>query len=266
MNSHVDQILPASLACTRRRAFTLTELLVVIGIIVIMLALAVPLFNIFHGGRSVEAGENIVSSMLQRARARAIWTQERRGVFFFTDQGGSGKTAMVMVRMLDVGPNALELDEANPELEYLPAGVGAAFMQSKVLPKGSTPPTGTAPPTDYKPFGLILFDGLGRTEGLARYQLAIQTGTTALISQYGYNIEGQGNVIGQPNVPGGLGTDPNQPEFTSVAVGLFDNTKLGDLGGPPNTTTFQPQQQPWLEQNVLALVVNRYNGTLFRGE
>ena len=258
MNSHVDQILPASLACTRRRAFTLTELLVVIGIIVIMLALAVPLFNIFHGGRSVEAGENIVSSMLQRARARAIWTQEARGVFFFSDQGGSGKTAMIMVRLLDDptagNPNAflLELDPENTELEYLPKGVGAAFMQND--PAGGIPLK-----TEYKPFGLVLFDGLGRTQVLTQYKL-VGAVTTALINQYGFNIEGTGNILGT------LGADKTKPEMTSVAVGLFDSTKLGDLGGPPNDIKFPPQQRDWLEQNVLSLVVNRYNGTLFRGE
>src|SRR4051794_38989018 len=69
-----------------RRGFTLTELLVVIGVIVLMLAMAVPLFNVFSGSRSVEGGQNMVSAMLQRARARALAMQERRGIFFFEDQ------------------------------------------------------------------------------------------------------------------------------------------------------------------------------------
>ena len=94
---------------------------------------------------------------------------------------------------------------------------------------------------------------------LTQYQLS-GAGTTALLNQYGYNIEGQGIIVQA------LGTNQNKPEMSSVAVGLFDSTKLGDLGGPPNDVKFPQQQRDWLEQNVLALVVNRYNGTLFRGE
>src|SRR3954464_5655411 len=82
----------------RGRAFTLTELLVVIGIIVLMLALAVPLFNVFSGSRSVEGGQNMVSAMLQRARARALAMQERRGIFFFEDQA-TRKTGMLLVKV-----------------------------------------------------------------------------------------------------------------------------------------------------------------------
>src|SRR5258706_15510719 len=70
----------------RAGGFTLTELLVVISIIVIVLALAIPLFSILRGGRSVEAGQNVLSAVLQRAKARAIGLQERRGGFFFRDQ------------------------------------------------------------------------------------------------------------------------------------------------------------------------------------
>src|SRR5689334_4794503 len=107
----------------RHRGFTLTELLVVIAIIVLLLAIAVPLFNVLRGGRSVDSGQNVVSAMLQRARARAIGIQQRRGVFFFNDQTND-RTAMLIVRLLDGSTQILEIDGDNADLEYLPTGVG----------------------------------------------------------------------------------------------------------------------------------------------
>src|SRR4051794_8816318 len=83
-----------------RRGFTLTELLVVISIIVLLLALAVPVFNAFHGGRSVDGAENIVAAMLQRTRTRAIGLQERRGLFCYTDMS-TGNTSLVIVKVFD---------------------------------------------------------------------------------------------------------------------------------------------------------------------
>ena len=76
----------------RRAGFTLTEILVVIGIIVLILAMAVPAFNYITGARSQEAATNIIGAMLSRARAEAINYQRNNeggrayvGVFFFVD-------------------------------------------------------------------------------------------------------------------------------------------------------------------------------------
>src|SRR5256885_370691 len=146
----------------RRRGFTLTELLVVISIIILVLALAVPIFSVLRGGRSVDAGQNVMSATLQRARSRAIGMQSRRGIFFFDDQV-SGRTGMLLVKILDSTPNVLELDTPDIEPEYLPPGVGAAFL----LPPPTTGAgSGT---TDFRPTGLIVFDGLGRIETLTSY-------------------------------------------------------------------------------------------------
>src|SRR5690242_9771399 len=70
---------------TFRRAFTLTEILVVIGIIVLMLAIAVPALNFIRGSRSVDSAQNQISALLGRARSKAIGLQELTGVFFFKD-------------------------------------------------------------------------------------------------------------------------------------------------------------------------------------
>jgi prepilin-type N-terminal cleavage/methylation domain-containing protein len=235
----------------RQRGFTLIELMVVIGIIVMMLALAVPLINALRGGRSVDAGQNIVSATLQRARARAIWLQERRGIFFFDDQT-TGKTAMLMVKVLDGTPGTLELDEENQELEYLPVGVGAAF----VAPDNNS---AAATSLTYHPYGLVVFDGLGRTDTIL-YKLAFNP-QTALLQQYGTNIDG--NLI--PSVSSTLGTGA-KGEQSEIAMVLYDRRLLADQGAPASSVQFSTLQTTWLDSNALALVVNRYNGTLLRGE
>src|SRR5438105_3430869 len=66
-------------------AFTLTEILIVISIIVLMLALALPAFNFITGGRSTDAAQNQISAFLARARTEAIGLQETRGLMFFID-------------------------------------------------------------------------------------------------------------------------------------------------------------------------------------
>ena len=51
----------------RRAAFTMTEILIVIALIVLIMGLAVPAFNLITGTRSVDAAENVVTAMLGRA-------------------------------------------------------------------------------------------------------------------------------------------------------------------------------------------------------
>src|SRR2546423_457500 len=76
-----------------RRGFTLTEILIVI---VLIIALAVPAFNLITGSRSVDAGENLVSAMLSRARAMALNNNQTVGVAFFRDFRNE-RTAMAIV-------------------------------------------------------------------------------------------------------------------------------------------------------------------------
>ncbi|MDB5323879.1 MAG: hypothetical protein JWN40_5510 [Phycisphaerales bacterium] len=266
MTAQVTHILERIRPHRRRGAFTLIELLVVISIVVLLLALAVPLIGSLRGGRSVDAGQNIVSAMLQRARARAIWLQERRGIFFFDDQV-TGKTAMLMVKILDGNPSVLEMDDDNPEPEYLPQGIAAAF----VLP----PTTSDVNTTDYHPYGLVVFDGLGRIENLPAYKLSVApaSGKTNLVAQFGDNLDGGNSKVSPVVLPSkavvsalGLNPDPKKPEPSEAAFVLYDRRGLADQGAPVSDVEFAKPQKDWLDKNALAIVVNRYNGTLIRGE
>jgi len=95
-----------------RSAFTLVELLVVIGIIVIALALSVPAFSFLTGARSLEAGENAVAAMLGRARTEAINGNAYVGVFFFVDPK-TDRTTLALAEL-----DAVDLDDPDPYDNY----------------------------------------------------------------------------------------------------------------------------------------------------
>jgi prepilin-type N-terminal cleavage/methylation domain-containing protein len=88
----------------RRRAFTLTELLVVIGIIVLMLVLALPTLSLLSGSRSIGGAQNQIAAALAVARTGAMglaqgagtpggianqsvnnFTETVEGIFFYVD-------------------------------------------------------------------------------------------------------------------------------------------------------------------------------------
>jgi prepilin-type N-terminal cleavage/methylation domain-containing protein len=103
------------------RGFTLTELLIVIGLIVLLIAMAVPAFNAITGSRSVEAARNKVQAMLGRARNEAINRNAQIGVAFFRDaELGSVGMQLVVVATADV--NGAEAYQAWSALgNYQPA-------------------------------------------------------------------------------------------------------------------------------------------------
>ncbi len=77
------------------RGFTLVEMLVVLGIIFLILAIAVPSFSALSGSRSVEAGENVAAAAISRARAEAIRRGVTVGALFYPDV--EGRTAIAFV-------------------------------------------------------------------------------------------------------------------------------------------------------------------------
>lgn len=257
----------------RRVGFTLVELLVVISVIVIVVGMSIPLFRAMSSDRSVESGQNIVSSMLQRARSRALGLQSPRGVFFFEDQV-TKKTAMLMVRIDDAtsanpGVNVLELDEESEAYEFLPNMVGAAFVLG-ATPTNNTSNNGSGNALGanslYRPYGLIAFDESGRIMNVPSYTIVANDATrypggTRLKQRYQVNI-GANDVMLQ------LGTNASGVQFSSAVVLLYD--KVPFVAQDPTATTpeyvFTPTQNNWLDNNGLALSVNRYNGTIINSK
>ena len=94
------------------RAFTLIEILVVLGIITLIAALGVPIYNALSGARSVEAAQNSVSAYLGMARTIAINEGKSAGVMFYVDPA-TERTAMAIVLIGDTS-----LEDPDPYEKY----------------------------------------------------------------------------------------------------------------------------------------------------
>jgi hypothetical protein len=227
----------------------------------------------------VDAGQNVISAMLQRARARAIGLQAPRGVFFFEDQT-TKKMAMVLVRIDDPSSagganpfaNVLELDEEAEDFQTLPMGVGAAFVLGS-SPGGSGSASGPGV-SIYQPYGLVAFDAAGRimtvpsfttyAKGDPRYPTPPDNSArnTRLWARYkdyiGLDVM---DLLGK--------SQSGQDQQISVTtILLFDKAGFSAQPGTGASPAlqFSTQQAQWLDNNGLALSVNRYNGTIVRSE
>ncbi|HEX8525273.1 MAG TPA: hypothetical protein VF669_23680 [Tepidisphaeraceae bacterium] len=122
-------------ASTRaRHGFTMTEILVVIGIIISLIALAVPAISVIRGNRSTEAAENQLNAFMARARSEAIGNQRTTGLFFFRDPKNPDRVTCAEVEQVPVPSGVVVARECYldlvPERDFLilPPGVGVQFV------------------------------------------------------------------------------------------------------------------------------------------
>jgi prepilin-type N-terminal cleavage/methylation domain-containing protein len=337
---------PRSSILSSKQAFTLTELLIVIALIVLLLAMAVPAFNFISGGRSIDAAQNVVSAMLGRARARAIETERYAGVAFYLDPV-TGKSTMTIVVQRD---GDATVGGEDPYLNYKgwKESTSQATVQYKkgqeviaivadgdpnspsAVPNGSTIPpdenrmitkkfvclqdhdavASTRPPnatywgTAQQKF--LDFDidaesetipvGVGvqlvnDTKGVAGADRYVRTGVVLFdgrgrFDSIPYAIRANG-AWGKRLFPSGGGVDIGDPTptlYSQLGIALYDLSAFKDAGWTENDTaltngtipaygnaatateTAVGGEEEWLDKNGLLLSINRYNGTLVRGE
>jgi hypothetical protein len=261
-----------------------------------MMALAVPAFNAIRGSRSIEGAQNQSSALIGRARADAIGVQKPHGVLFFLDTA-TDRVAVAVVRAAGYPDQALNPDrdvylELEPDVDILqlPPGImvqvrdsanagGAAGDRYMGFNTAAISPGGAAAPT-ITPFGgAILFNADGR---LINRSYGFVLTSAGQLTPLGSLLMGAG-YTGAPVL--------TEPAFASAGIGaprsqlgmvLFDRENFEGQGfaagdqfkgqtdpravGGGSYGALEQEEEQWIDDNSIPVIVNRYNGTLVRGE
>jgi prepilin-type N-terminal cleavage/methylation domain-containing protein len=289
---HPDRPRPISPALTHS-AFTLIELLVVIGIIVIVVLLAIPVLNVLQGNNSIDSAQNQIQALLNEARMLAIGVQRDTGVLFYIDPN-TKRVNTVLVQATDpqpgdsAYPNVDVFLDLIPDHESVPLTVGLTLQVIDNATVAGTPPErkddgyigfnqDTAGAT-IQYGGVILFDLHGQL--VARtYGFRLDRG--GLPSDMHKLLYVQAGASTAPYIPGSAALPP-QSKFglvlfpdeafkgneytdsdTQIGGGGFNNAPGATLSG---YDTAEKGEEDWIDQNSVPFMVNRYNGTLIRGE
>ncbi len=164
---------PAPVRPARRHAgFTLLELLVAIGIIVLMLGLALPAFRTITGGRSEEGAANQVAAMLGRARADALGLQIPRGVAFYTDATGQCRMAEVGAAVFQSWTTSANVNttySVGTYVTYTPSGATTPqyYVCIKAVPFNGNVDLSSPTPATWTPYWHEFVDASGTAAPVA---------------------------------------------------------------------------------------------------
>lgn len=299
-----------------RTGFSLAELLVVIALIVLILALALPAFNFITGSRSIDGATNVVSAFIGRARAEALDRGRVTGLMFYIDPA-SQRRGMILVGETGAKYTAAGALVDNPDVDVyldllpdrepilLPVGIDLQTIDNGT--RNTTTQQLTAPYFDRYlgfntaiarpsapqtlagnarvPFGgVILFDGKGRLVSL-KYAFRSSTGdaeATVNLTQMGLFLTAIDQAAGAPSA-----TPDAMPRNTATSASASDRFIRSQLG----LVLFEEQlfrnagctlqdleistaavagdeyaEEAWLDENATPLLINRYNGTLVKGQ
>jgi type II secretory pathway pseudopilin PulG len=263
-------------------------MVVVIGIIILIIAVAVPAIRSLTGTRSIDAGYNTLSALVTQAREEAVGLQEVRGVLFYLNPVNDRVEAVIVqqtpppatvptpapVYYLDVVPNR--------DYVVLPPGIGVQTVNSptttytdKYLGFNPTATFGSPSATNVLYGGVILFDGNGRlvsaTYGFKLFTTDVSGNMVAtnLATMLAVNASPQPQFDLVPMA----GTAPLSSQFGFVlfdreafkAQGYTDGDDVLD-NNPQINAANEATEETWLDTNAAPILINRYNGTLIRGE
>lgn len=214
-------------ALQRQFGFTLIELMVVIAIMGIMLAFAVPSVVRYSRQEEARAQSHIVAAALRNARDRSIREGVQHFVLFGTPPPGSPAGAIARVvrdadgDYVETAPQDLGRDVffEQPSPEITPYGIGP------------TPPFGAAPRAPSDPIGAAMASIVNG----AGFPIDPNTGVEAV----GFSTRGVPVSLGSPTAWGsGAGafyiTD-NHKHVYAVELGPLGEIRVGSLDGATAT-------------------------------
>jgi prepilin-type N-terminal cleavage/methylation domain-containing protein len=234
-----------------RQAFTLTEMLIVVGIIVLIVTLAVPAMNAITGNRSIDAAQNQLAAIIGRARQEAVGLQDYRGVLLFQDPNAD-RCCAVEVYFPTPGQPTLDMAPAHDDL-LLPAGI--SFRTVEVA-------------GGYTPMNLIMFNNRGEFVSVPWSIVSTPVSPLTTSSAQGTTL-GIRIRTGLPSGQSGLGNLPNipaaMPQISFSGNSAFGFILFPDEGAYQNAYT-DSASTTYLTDNGITFLINKYNGTLLRSE
>ena len=279
-------------------AFTLIELMVVIGIIVLMMTILVLGTRAMTEGNSIAQANNVVAAYLSNARAVAMQRGGYAGVAFFEDPAYKAQTAMRIVvsdPSMQTGTNLIPLRaDLNYDIQYLPRDMNVGVLDGAAggVAAFRIPGEGAANDTNrYLQSRVVLFDANGREivrDGLTstmRYaSLTYVSGNTYYRGDIVAEVVGS-DINCYVCLADSTATDPSTDTTgliwhkellglfaytggegygrSSPALVLYDAIAFRSANGDPGDVGFNAvTANTWLQQNGKLVTVNAYTGSL----
>jgi len=233
-----------------RQGFTLTEMLIVVGIIVLIVTLTIPAMNAIAGNRSIDSAQNQLAAIIGRARQEAIGLQDYRGVMLFQD-ANTGRACAVEVYFPTPGNTTLDLAPAHDEL-LLPTGISFRMVETV---------------GGYTPLNVIMFNSRGEFYSTGSTNppqwsiLANPTSpqTTSSPPGTGLALRIQNAAFTQTLSAAGM------PVPASSGAAAFGFILFPDEGAYQNAYT-NNSSTTYLTDTGITFLISKYNGTLLRSE
>lgn len=216
-----------------RWGFSLMEMLVVIGIIVVIISVSMPAFKSIAKGNAQQQGVNIVTSAMATARAQALKLRVPVAAIFYEDTSSKNQTAVMLAQQTSSTPPTF--DQILPEWgnpTFLPRGIKVATLNDDV--------SGVQVEGDAARYcRVVLFDSNGQL--IVRNNLHAANATLAALW----------------GISGATAAD----DTSSPGLIIYDNAAFQGAGGATMTV---PTPEQWLRTNGKLLIVNAFTGNVIR--
>ena len=274
-----------------RSGFTLTELLIAVAIFVVLIAMAAPVFRTLTGSRSIASGTNVLSATLNRVRMEAIGFQQHRGVLFYLDQN-TGRVGMVTVAESNAIPADAEMNGYGMGFDYTPevwfdvvAGTESMLLPPGVGAEGHMSLGSTNRYIGFNRSYNLTSDyqinSLNRSGFIIAFtpdgRLFLGTpGTIWWNSVTNKESNAANFLFGSGLTYAQVGSRQGSSQFYPLmAISLFETDAFLSqfVSGSndawwddPMYNAIESNKEVWLDNNATPFLINRYNGTLIRGE